>query len=130
MNRINLNLNRIILNKSIIYRNQSNLAADYRTILKHLKKLPSKSLYESAKEQFDEGKLSYGNEAISRRATAHSYATTIASINELSYLRSLDTGEKMEQKELIESMTRRVGLSSPQTYEESMKREAEQKNGN
>ena len=126
MNRFSSNLNGRILHKSIIYRNHSNIAADYRTILKHLKKLPSKNLYESAKEQFYEGKASNGDEAISRRATAHSYAVTIASINELSYLRSLDTGEKMEQKELVESMTRRVGLSPPETYEESRKKETNQ----
>ena len=52
------------------------------------------------------------------REAAHAYATTVSSIGELTILRSLDTGEKMEQRDLVRAMAKRVGLEAPPAFGE------------
>ena len=47
------------------------------------------------------------------RSIAHSYATMVMDIRELKYLRYLDSGEKLDQREKIRATAARVGLSVP-----------------
>ena len=47
------------------------------------------------------------------RANAHNYATMIAGVTELKFLRGLDTGEKLDPREKIRATASRVGLSVP-----------------
>ena len=55
------------------------------------------------------------------RETAHKYAILISNQKELSHLRGLDTGEKLDQRDKVRQMAHRVGLSvptvSPMSYE-------------
>ena len=45
--------------------------------------------------------------------SANSYATLISNIKELKYLRYLDSGEKLDQRDKIRATAARVGLSVP-----------------
>lgn len=44
---------------------------------------------------------------------AHQYVKMIESIKELKYLRSLDTGEKLDPRDKIKATANRVGLAVP-----------------
>jgi hypothetical protein len=44
---------------------------------------------------------------------AHCYAKMIASVKELSFLRSLDTGDKLTPQELVRATAAKVGLAVP-----------------
>ena len=44
---------------------------------------------------------------------SNQYTTMIRSINELKYLRNLDTGEKLSPRDKIRATAGRVGLSVP-----------------
>lgn len=64
--------------------------------------------------QFQLGKFEENErEVISRRHTAHTYSTLIASIKELRRLRDLDSGEKLEPRDKIRATGGRVGLGVP-----------------
>ena len=47
------------------------------------------------------------------RNSANFYATLVSSVEELKYLRGLDTGEKLDQRDKIRATASRVGLSVP-----------------
>lgn len=49
------------------------------------------------------------------------YAECVMSVQELVHLRALDTGEKMTQSERVKAMARRVGLRTPEEYEDEDK---------
>ena len=61
----------------------------------------------SAASETDRNKLKF------LQSRLHSYAVMITSINELKYLRGLDTGEKLDPREKIRATAGRVGLSVP-----------------
>jgi hypothetical protein len=91
-----------------------------RTILKHLKSLPSSSTpagistYKRIKEQFHSGKNITDANLISRlRENASCYSLLISSINELKHLRALDTGDKLKPRDHINATAARVGFSMP-----------------
>lgn len=64
--------------------------------------------------QFQLGKFEENErEVISRRHTAYTYSTLIASIKELRRLRDLDSGEKLEPRDKIRATGGRVGLGVP-----------------
>lgn len=48
------------------------------------------------------------------RSIAHSYVRLAYDIKEAKYLRYLDTGEKLDQREKIQATAARVGLAVPQ----------------
>ena len=47
------------------------------------------------------------------RAISVQYAAVVASVNELKFLRGLDSGEKLDPREKIRLTASRVGLSVP-----------------
>lgn len=88
--------------------------------MRHFKSLPSfksdaSPLRMYVMEKFREGRLETDKTRIkSMLATLSNYAKKVSSINELIFLRSLDTGEKLEPRDKIMATARRVGLSVPQ----------------
>ena len=98
---------------------------DFRLILKHLRRLPSgdsssKAMYQHVMSMFNAGRQETDKVKIKHmRSIAHSYATTIESVNELIFLRSLDTGDKLEQNELVKLMGSKVGFAMPKEYDEN-----------
>lgn len=65
--------------------------------------------------KFREGKLEKDKKRIaSMLAGARNYAKLVSSINELKYLRSLDSGERLDPRDKIMATAARVGLSVPQ----------------
>lgn len=50
------------------------------------------------------------------RLASHTYSIMVNSINELKYLRSLDSGEKLDPRDKIKATAGRVGLSVPKVY--------------
>ena len=51
--------------------------------------------------------------AESLRSIAHSYASMVTDVRELKYLRYLDSGEKLDQRDKIRATAARVGLAVP-----------------
>lgn len=100
------------------------LKDDFRSILRHFKKLPSLSNKASPLrlhviKKFHEGKLETDKRAISDLiASANSYAKLVTSINKLSFLRGLDSGERLDPRDKIMATARRVGLSVPSFAED------------
>ena len=95
----------------------------YRTILRHLRKYPSHgpgsapvrhliSQFKRHSEETDAKKVAV------MRATAQSYATLLSSVTELSRLRALDTGERLDPRAKIRATASRVGLGVPNFSDE------------
>lgn len=100
------------------------LSGAYRIILRHAKKLPSAKANASGVQhliaQFQQHKHEAdAKKAAALRHTAHSYATLIASITELSSLRALDFGEKLNQRDKVKAMASRVGFAVPRFSDEA-----------
>jgi hypothetical protein len=93
----------------------SSVIKNYRTILRHLRRLPTGELSSVAiASQFRAGKGEQDKEKIALlRANAASYAEMISSVEELKVLRGLDTGEKMGPRDTIQASAARVGLHIP-----------------
>lgn len=112
------------------------ILSDYRIILKHFKKLPSlcTKVDYVRKQVTSHEKLhrihilltpQFGckfrtpfietdlQTILKVRETAHKYAILISNQKELSHLRGLDTGEKLDQRDKVRQMANRVGLSVP-----------------
>lgn len=102
------------------------LVEDYRKILRHLRKLPS--FKHTNVRQILEDSLSstiVGTNRNScrnlpadkidkiRNEVIHNYATLVTSVNELTFLRSLDSGEKLDPRDKIRATAARVGLGVP-----------------
>ena len=64
-----------------------------------------------SKAETDENRIKF------LRNRLHSYGTMVSSINELKYLRGLDSGEKLDPREKIRATAGRVGLSVPKVIE-------------
>eukprot|EP01039_Chlorochromonas_danica_P000838 gene837-912_t len=102
----------------------SQLAKDYRVLLKHLRRLPSfqaknSPLRAHVIQQFRQGRRAEGEEEVSQlRAVTHSYATMVSDIKEVKYLRYLDSGEKLEARDKIRNTAARVGLEVPKFADE------------
>jgi len=97
-----------------------------RTILRHLRRMPSHGLgsapvrhiisqFQRHRHETDAKKVAV------MRATAQSYATLLSSVSELSRLRSLDTGERLNPRNKIRATASRVGLSVPPFADEPQK---------
>ena len=89
-----------------------------RIILRHLKVLPSHNLGSAPVRHIISQFKHHRDETDSKRvaalrATAHSYATLLTSTAELSRLRGLDTGERLDPRSKIRQSASRVGLSVP-----------------
>lgn len=96
----------------------------FRTILRHLRKLPSHGFSSAPLRhvvtQFKTNRGETDAKKIAAfRATAHSYATLLSSVAELSALRALDTGDKLDPRDKIKVMARKVGLSVPKFSDEA-----------
>ena len=93
-----------------------------RTILRHLKKLPSEGKTNKAihiRDQFRMGKLESSEHTAARmRENAKCYATLVSSISELRHLRSLDSGDKLKPRDLVNVTAKRVGFSIPKFSDE------------
>jgi hypothetical protein len=64
--------------------------------------------------QFREGRLETDSKTTQLlRANANLYATLFSSINELKFLRGLDSGEKLDPRDKIRATAARVGLGVP-----------------
>lgn len=103
--------------------NIQTLSLSYRILLRHAKKLPSSQVNSSAVQhlvaQFQQHRHEPdAKKAAALRHTAHSYATLIASITELTSLRALDFGEKLDPRDKIRLTASRVGLSVPRFSDE------------
>jgi len=92
--------------------------------MKHLRGLPSYKAgsapavakYNEMQSRFRNGKLLASDtsaEALQLREEAYCYATLVSSISELTYLRSLDAGEKLAPRDLVHATARRVGFEIP-----------------
>eukprot|EP01038_Epipyxis_sp_PR26KG_P009556 gene9556-12869_t len=98
---------------------------DFRKLLRHFRSLPSvKSLSSplriSILNQIQKNKNERDNYRIQFfRATLHSYVRKISAVNELKYLRSLDSGEKLDPRDKIRATASRVGLSVPKFADEA-----------
>ena len=64
-----------------------------------------------SKAETDENRIKF------LRNRLHNYGTMVSSINELKYLRGLDSGEKLDPREKIRATAGRVGLSVPKVIE-------------
>ena len=132
---------------------------DYRVLLRHLSKLPSKNILKNElQNQFQRGafhalthslihlltrsltyslthllthsltySLTYSlthsgkieknkEKIILMRHNAYNYAKNVAAVNELRYLRSLDTGEKLTPQEIVRRTAAKVGFALPIEY--------------
>jgi hypothetical protein len=92
--------------------------SNMRVILRHLRTLPSAKVNEPkvlhVLHQFRQGKKETNEFLVSRmRENAQCYATLVASIKELRYLRGLDTGDKLAPRDHINATAARVGFSMP-----------------
>ena len=97
----------------------SKVLKDYRAIMRHIKRLPSgEGMKQHVTALYRAGKSLSKGDARTARETAHAYATTVSSVHELSFLRGLDTGDKMEQDELVSAMANRVGLNMPSQFDD------------
>ena len=101
-------------------RNATTVIANYRYILKHLQTLPSgasnnqKNLRSHCIQLFRTGKHeSNDKQAAVLREVAYSYVTMVSSVKQLTYLRELDTGEKLNPRDKVRATAGRVGLSVP-----------------
>ena len=105
----------------------------YRSILKHISTLPTSTSKSSEKLQrvkhlFRQGaSITCDHQSRTLRLNAESYAELVASISELKYLRSLDTGEKRSVRETIAASAARVGLSIPEYMTDKIKPKLEEK---
>mmetsp|Transcript_25731 Transcript_25731/g.28057 ORF Transcript_25731/g.28057 Transcript_25731/m.28057 type:complete len:115 (+) Transcript_25731:3-347(+) len=101
------------------------LLVDFRRILRHFSKLPSYKAKESplrayVLQQYVTGrKETNPHRAESLRSIAHSYASMVTDVRELKYLRYLDSGEKLDQRDKIRRTAARVGLAVPHFSDES-----------
>ena len=101
-------------------RNATTVIANYRYILKHLQSLPSgisnnkTNLRSQCIQLFRTGKHeSNDKQAAVLREVAYSYVTMVSSVKQLTYLRELDTGEKLNPRDKVRATAGRVGLSVP-----------------
>ena len=98
----------------------------YRHILRHVQKLPSASQTSTRRlvlERFRQGRLERdADHANLLKFRAVNYATMISSVKELAFLRSLDTGEKLDPRDKIKNTAARVGLSVPKFADEADER--------
>ena len=100
----------------------SDLPKAYRQILRHLRELPSASKTSTRQfvlDSFKQGRLETDSQKASLlKWRAVNYATMISSVKQLAYLRSLDTGERLDPREKIKRTAARVGFSVPQFTDE------------
>ena len=91
---------------------------DYRILLRHLSKFPSKNILKNElKNQFQKGKIEQNKEkVVLMRQNAYNYAKNVAAVAELRYLRSLDTGEKLDPQEIVRRTAAKVGFALPIEY--------------
>eukprot|EP01031_Cornospumella_fuschlensis_P044032 gene44032-53827_t len=92
------------------------VAQNFRIILRRMQKMPSFQGTSSPLRQhvIQQGrKVADPQEAQRLRAVAHSAATMLRDIQEAKYLRYLDSGEKLDQRDKIRNTAARVGLSVP-----------------
>lgn len=103
-------------------RNATTVISNYRYILKHLQSLPSggasnnttNNLRSQCMQLFRTGKHeSNDKQAAVLREVAYSYVTMASSVKQLTYLRELDTGEKLNPRDKVRATAGRVGLSVP-----------------
>jgi len=89
--------------------------SSYRALVKHCHRLPSgmdKLLH--LRRIFRVSEIKHDQDMIQIRSeNAFSYLRNLECVAQLDYLRSLDTGEKLDQSELISRMSARVGLQLP-----------------
>ena len=100
----------------------NDLPKAYRQILRHVRELPSASktsTHQFVLESFKQGRLEPDeSKADLLKWRAINYATMISSVKQLAYLRSLDTGERLDPREKIKRTAARVGFSVPQFTDE------------
>mmetsp|Transcript_21009 Transcript_21009/g.42231 ORF Transcript_21009/g.42231 Transcript_21009/m.42231 type:complete len:121 (+) Transcript_21009:85-447(+) len=91
------------------------VASNYRFLLKHVKALPSSPNWKGyVIDKFKAGRNETDSKNIEHlHAVSNQYVKMIQSINELKYLRGLDTGEKLDPRDKIRATAGRVGLSVP-----------------
>jgi len=84
-------------------------------LLKYARSVPSaKNWANHVTEQFRVGKNQTDPQVITHmRTMASQYVKMLSSIDELKYLRSLDSGEKLDPRDKIRATAGRVGLSVP-----------------
>eukprot|EP00596_Hydrurales_sp_CCMP1899_P010742 CAMPEP_0119052656 /NCGR_PEP_ID=MMETSP1177-20130426/73881_1 /TAXON_ID=2985 /ORGANISM="Ochromonas sp, Strain CCMP1899" /LENGTH=143 /DNA_ID=CAMNT_0007032295 /DNA_START=18 /DNA_END=449 /DNA_ORIENTATION=+ len=103
------------------------VAKHFRRILRHVKSLPAGvsptgQLRRHVIDKFQLGKLEKNEKQITvLKEVAYSYITLINSVQELSYLRSLDSGEKLGPRDKIMATGGRVGLGLPKFADEAEK---------
>ena len=95
-----------------------------RIIIRHLKKLPSHGIGSAPVRhilsQFRRHRDEKDPKLVSTlRGTAQSYATLLLSISELSRLRALDTGERLDPRDKIRATAARVGFAIPKFADEN-----------
>lgn len=89
------------------------------TILRQKQNLPSSTLRVYVLDKYRVGRKETNKRIIdSLRLSANSYAILISNIKELKYLRYLDSGEKLDQRDKIRATAARVGLSVPKFSDE------------
>lgn len=101
-------------------RSASTVVANYRAILRHLRSLPSgvpssgTSLRANVVQQFRAGRLVTDEKQTGAlREVAYNYVTMISGIKELTFLRELDSGEKLSPRDKVRATAGRVGLGVP-----------------
>ena len=101
-------------------RSASTVVANYRAILRHLRSLPSgapssgTSLRANVVQQFRAGRLvTDEKQSGALREVAYNYVTMISGIKELTFLRELDSGEKLSPRDKVRATAGRVGLGVP-----------------
>ena len=92
-----------------------------RTILRHVRSLPTPESRTAAMSMFREGMKQSDEEKVRQlRANAASYAELVSSVTELKILRGLDTGEKMGPRDTIQASAARVGLHVPSWADDAL----------
>ena len=96
------------------------MLANYRYILRHLRSLPSgpassgTSLRANVVAEFRRGAAERDDkQAMALREAAHCYVDMVSSVKELTRLRELDSGEKLNPRDKVRATAGRVGLSVP-----------------
>lgn len=103
----------------------SSVLSNYRYILRYMGSLPSgassseSSLRANIIAQFRRGAIEEDEkQVVALREAAHSYVTMVSSVKELTRLRELDSGEKLNPRDKVRATAGRVGLSVPKFADE------------
>lgn len=99
---------------------ESAVRSHFRCIMKHLSRLPSSQTpaavakRNNVRLRFLKGaKETDAAKVEGLRENAKLYATLVSSVNELKFLRELDTGDKLDPRQHINATASRVGFSLP-----------------